>query len=409
MKHASYTLIGIIISTACAGTPVLKAETSPTVIPGTQQDRCYDQAREIPCPAEGAPYFGQDAQSGATPTSYKDNSDGTVTDVVTALMWTKARQAGRGWTEAQEEAKTLAVGGYRDWRLPTIKELYSLIDYRGHFGPSAETSTPFINNKAFEFAYASASVGGSPGMPGSEGSRFIDVQEWSSTKYIGTTMNGDATVFGVNFADGRIKGYPEFAPGSSGKTPQKMFARYVRGRTDYGVNAMVANGDGTATDRMSSLTWQATDDGKTRNWKDALAYCADLSLGGKSDWRLPNAKELHSIVDTRKSPSVTNSAAIAVPLVVTHVESYFWSSSTLLDGPDDVAPSKAAYICFGRALGYVEIPPGSGQTLLVDVHGAGAQRSDPKEGDPAAFPRGFGPQGDDVRINNYARCVRGGR
>jgi hypothetical protein len=44
----------------------------------------------------------------------------------------------------------------------------------------------------------------------------------------------------------------------------------------------------------------------------------------------------------------------------------------------------------------------------VDVHGAGAQRSDPKSGDPRQFPRGRGPQGDVIRIFNHVRLVRGG-
>jgi hypothetical protein len=43
---------------------------------------------------------------------------------------------------------------------------------------------------------------------------------------------------------------------------------------------------------------------------------------------------------------------------------------------------------------------------FVDVHGAGAQRSDPKTGDPAQFPHGRGPQGDVIRIYNYIRLVR---
>ena len=42
----------------------------------------------------------------------------------------------------------------------------------------------------------------------------------------------------------------------------------------------------------------------------------------------------------------------------------------------------------------------------VDVHGAGAQRSDPKAGDPADYPTGNGPQGDAIRIYNYVRLVR---
>jgi len=44
----------------------------------------------------------------------------------------------------------------------------------------------------------------------------------------------------------------------------------------------------------------------------------------------------------------------------------------------------------------------------VDVHGAGAQRSDPKSGDPSQYPTGHGPQGDAIRIFNYVRLVRGG-
>jgi len=39
-------------------------------------------------------------------------------------------------------------------------------------------------------------------------------------------------------------------------------------------------------------------------------------------------------------------------------------------------------------------------------HGAGAQRSDPKTGDPGRFPEGRGPQGDDIRIVDYVRCVQ---
>ena len=52
------------------------------------------------------------------------------------------------------------------------------------------------------------------------------------------------------------------------------------------------------------------------------------------------------------------------------------------------------------------MPPNSGNLQLVNVHGAGAQRSDPKEGDPADYPFGRGPQGDVIRIYNFVRCVR---
>jgi len=49
---------------------------------------------------------------------------------------------------------------------------------------------------------------------------------------------------------------------------------------------------------------------------------------------------------------------------------------------------------------------GSARTQLMDVHGAGAQRSDPKTGDAADYPEGHGPQGDVIRIMHYVRLVR---
>jgi hypothetical protein len=76
---------------------------------------------------------------------------------------------------------------------------------------------------------------------------------------------------------------------------------------------------------------------------------------------------------------------------------YFWTSTTHLSHVD---AKSAVYISFGRALGRMN-------GKWMDVHGAGAQRSDPKNGDPEDYPDGFGPQGDARRIFNYARCIRG--
>ena len=56
----------------------------------TGQVRCFDNAREILCPKPGQPFYGQDAQYGGNVPSYRDNGDGTVTDLNTNLMWSKA-------------------------------------------------------------------------------------------------------------------------------------------------------------------------------------------------------------------------------------------------------------------------------------------------------------------------------
>ena len=237
------------------------------------------------------------------------------------------------------------------------------------------------------------------------GEREIDAQTWSSTEYVGLTMGGDETVFGVNFVDGRIKGYPKYQP-PVGTVPMTMYFRMVRGNTSYGINDFTDNEDGTITDIATGLMWQQADDGNTRDWENALSYAEDLNLAGYNDWRLPNAKELQSIVDYTRAPDITNSAAIDPIFFATTFNDpdgnpgqygYYWTGSPHLDGVDPY--TSAVYIAFGEAQGEMN-------GVLMDVHGAGSQRSDPKTGDPADYPQYSGPQGDVRYVFNYVRCVR---
>lgn len=360
------------------------------IVVDTGQDGCFDDRKAIPCPGNGQDYDGQDAQFKGNTPAYHDNGDGTVTDLNTGLMWVKERGEKMHWQDALDGASKCRVAGYDDWRAPTIKELYSLIDFRGYSERTAKESKPYLDTRFFDFAFGDTS----------KGERIIDCQDWSATKYVGTTMGGAQTAFGVNFADGRIKGYPTMR----GKR-DKRYMRYVRGNPNYGENKFVDNGDGTVTDGATGLVWQKADSGKGMNWKDALAYAQDLDLAGHDDWRLPNAKELQSIVDYTRSPTTTGSAAIDPVFSVTDKESYFWTGTTHLEHG---MSTMAVYIAFGRAMGWMELPPGSGTKTFMDVHGAGAQRSDPKTGDPDDWPQGHGPQGDDRRVLNYVRCVRDG-
>ena len=368
----------------------------------TGQNQCYDTLHVIPFPQPGEPFYGQDAQYQGIQPAYQDNGDGTVTDTNTALMWQQMPELYNKSTFAQAVAgaATFYLAGCTDWRLPTIKELYSLIDFRG----SSFTLTPYIDTTYFGFRFGDTTLG----------ERIIDGQYWSSTEYVGLTMGGDSTTFGVNFADGRIKGYPSEPVGPPGNQfTMTAFVRYVRGNTDYGVNNSVDNGDGTITDLATGLMWQKGDSGDTLNWVEALDYAENLSLAGYDDWRLPNAKELQSIVDYTRAPDAINPSqqgpAIDPIFGVTETESWYWTSTTLLEAPPQLGTGgHGIYITFGQAFGWMENPPGSGNYVYTNVHGAGAQRSDPKVGDPANWPYGFGPQGDEVRIYNYVRCVRGG-
>jgi hypothetical protein len=368
----------------------------------TGQRAFYDNSSEIAEPAPSADFYGQDAHYAGPQPAYQDNGDGTITDLVTGLMWQKTPDLVNQstFTEAAINGLTLDLAGYADWRMPTLKELYSLIDFRGHIWQTVEASTPYIDTHYFDFVYGNVNAG----------DRIIDAQYWSITLYAGTTMNDAATVFGVNFADGRIKGYPR---DMSPRGVPIHFVRYVRGNPAYGVNDFVDNGDGTVTDLATNLMWQQADSGVGYNWHQALSYAQSLELADHDDWRVPNAKELQSIVDYRRAPDAQNPTQVGPAIdpifQITNIGTsqdpdypYFWSSTTHLDGPHNWG----VYVAFGKAWGYMEQPPGSGNHNLLNVHGAGAQRSDPKDGDPANWPNGNGPQGDVVRIFNYARCVR---
>ena len=369
----------------------------------TNQNLAFDVKGQSVDPLPFQSSYGQDANYLGHQPDYTDNGDGTVTDNVTGLMWSNSPGEKVSYQEAIKIADSLNLGGYSDWRLATIKELYSLIDFSG-IDPEAsstnETSLrPFIDTDYFDFSYGDIGTG----------ERIIDSQFISRTKYTSTTMFGNETVFGVNFADGRIKGYPVYDMKKG--EDKKFYALYVRGNTSYGQNDYFDNGDGTITDRASGLMWMKTDSGEGMDWEAALAYANSSNYAGYDDWRLPNAKELQSIVDYSNSPHATNSAAIAPVFNISKIEDesggvnypFYWSSTTHISSTR--GGLSAVYVAFGEALGYMEDRK-SGRIKLIDVHGAGAQRSDLKTGHAEMFPTGRGPQGDVVRIENYVRLVR---
>ena len=360
-------------------------------IVGTAVTEFYNDKVTINEPSPGEPFYGQDGHYIKNVPSYTDNNDGTVTDNITGLMWQSHMGEKISFDDAKIKADTLSLGGHADWRVPTIKEIYSLILFTGR-ASGTNIIDKFIDTTVFNQPI------GDP--------RPIDAQTFSSTEYVSTTMNGNATVFGVNFLDGRIKGYPK---------SNIWYFRMVRGDSTYGINDFVDNSDGTITDLATGLMWQQADDGTSRDWEEALAYAENLELVGHTDWRLPSIKELQGIVDYTRAPDITNSPAINPLFYCTEIYDpdgnpgqypYYWSGTTHLDGPNPGA--NATYVAFGEAQGKMN-------NTLMDVHGAGAQRSDPKSGDPSDYPQSgnqssypqfLGPQGDVRWVYNYVRCVR---
>ena len=77
------------------------------------------------------------------------------------------------------------------------------------------------------------------------------------------------------------------------------------------------------TDSKTQLQWKDDAIGSTMTWTEAISYCESLTFATYSDWRLPNIKELISLVDDSKtSPSIDTN-------VFEHTTSnLYWSSTT---------------------------------------------------------------------------------
>ncbi len=272
-------------------------------LPDTGQTKCYRDVSpydEIPCAGTG-----QDGAYNINPMSFSDTGNGTVTDNNTGFMWQKCSVGQNNdtvcsgtavtynWYQAsgtydaaynptsQDVCGSLSLGGYTDWRLPAKKELISIVDYSIPYpGPTINT-TYFPNTKQSGY--------------------------WSSTTY---AYNPDGA-WGVGFGYG-VVGYVH-----------KYLYYYVRCVRGGGQpTSFTDNRNGTVTDNKTGLVWQQGEPGYM-TWGSALSYCEGLSLGGNSDWRLPNIKELESLTDdTRYYPAIDTTFFPGASV------SNYWSSTT---------------------------------------------------------------------------------
>ena len=94
--------------------------------------------------------------------------------------------------------------------------------------------------------------------------------------------------------------------------------------------AYTVNPDGSVTDRVTGLLWQQNDGGEM-TWEHARDYCAALSLGGKTGWRLPSNQELFSILNHNNGKPAIDTG------VFTKTEAeYWWSSDRRADDPSRI-------------------------------------------------------------------------
>lgn len=108
-------------------------------------------------------------------------------------------------------------------------------------------------------------------------------------------------------------------------------------------------------------------------------------------------------MDYSRSPLATSSPAIDPVFQTSRIKApdghlqypYFWTSTNHQEGRNYY--ESAVYIAFGRALGKM-------RGRVMDVHGAGRQRSDRKTGGRRDYPEYFGSQGD-MRVVLVFLCL----
>jgi len=322
-RHYDICVNGVCVSPGC-GDSTCNAPGPHFPFADTSQRLCYDNSGQLTCPASGQAFYGQDGQYGwdslhAESERFTRNisvaNQPVVADNVTGLVWQGCTAGLSGdncamvpdggaagtylWQEAVAYCDGLDWGGHQDWHLPDFSELYSLADL-GSCAPTIDTAA----------------------FPATPSSYF-----WSSS----STASFSSYAWVVNFDTGYVYG------GSIDKN-SPSYIRCVRGGATvptarYTRDTSAAN-EPVVRDNATGLSWQgcpaglsgtACDAGSAGKyvWQDALAYCEGLAWAGHSDWRLPNIKEMRSLVNDRL-PYLSIDTAV---FPATQVE-WFWSSST---------------------------------------------------------------------------------
>jgi hypothetical protein len=280
---------GICASPGC-GEASCNVSGSHFPLADTGQRTCSDEKTgTIECPAAGTALYGQDAQYGWD-TSHASSERYTrelsladeplVIDNVTGLMWqgcevglhgsdcSQGTMGKQDWPSAVSTCDRLVWAGYRDWHLPDPYELDSIVEIASN-----------VDRTAFPASHLSG------------------LFYWSSS-----TAAGKAA----------------FAWTFTGTTFDKAYEEPVRcvrgGETLHGARFTrdtSVSDQPVVMDNVTGLVWQGCPGGITgrdcdtgtavgRYWADWLSTCEGLSWAGKTDWRLPNWKELRSIADHRR-------------------------------------------------------------------------------------------------------------
>lgn len=329
------------------------AASSAILLPQTGQTKCYDAAgAEVDCDTLGKGQDGDIRAGVSWPNPrFTDNGNGTVSDNLTGLMWTqdanvmKTRDplfdtdsaSGDGrviWQHSLDYINKLNTDkylGHNDWRVPTVRELGSLIDTSrnvpalptGHLFYNVDTTGSYLTSST----YAENSLNGA----------WCVGINYGNQDYSAKTNNGPLVW--------PVRSEPLLnPPATTPKTGQTtVYASGDDGTLQPGAiwpnPRFTDNSNGTVSDNLTGLIWlkNANCIG-TQSWINSLNISSNLSDGvcgltdssGIGDWRLPNKNELLSLIDYGHY-----SPALPIGHIFTNVQTnFYWSSNTSLSNPN---------------------------------------------------------------------------
>ena len=269
---------------------------------------------------------------------FTDNGDGTLTDGLTGLMWLKDGGClyKKSWSTALTTIVDFSgspakyhcaeyIGSYSDWRLPNMREIESLMNL------GVSNSSSWLNSNGFKNVKSS--------------SYWVSTSYAASTTYawMANLMNGTTTyswkrnsyyILAVRSSTSE-KSYnvPQTGQTSSYAVGDDGF---IEAGLEWPTPRFTDNKDGTVTDNLTGLMWLKDGGCIKNNWSSSLKTIAGLNnhTGGifcigytadHTDWRLPNVKELDSLVNY----GVSDQAGWLNSKGFTNVKySTYWSSTT---------------------------------------------------------------------------------
>ena len=207
--------------------------------------------------------FGEDNDYYINKPFYINNTNGTITDTVSGLMWQQTDGGEMTFENAQLYVDSLKVGGHDDWRLPSAFEAFSIQNHQN-------------NNPALDINFFTKNT----------------AEYWWTNDH----QKNDVNKIWVTNSGGGVGNHQKTETISAGGT-KRYHSRAVRN-----VNPVISlpvrfepQGEEVVLDHLTGLFWEKKPNPNSMSWENALTTAEELNLSGFSDWRLPNIKELQSL------------------------------------------------------------------------------------------------------------------